>query len=284
MNISIYNVKQNKAQQTEFEEILKEFKDISVDNVNVLVRHNEGNYIVWLDCDNEVDWKTTENFNGRNEENINKYIYKIGVLQHQPIAHHLSTQQYIDFNYMLAETVVLILENELEEADKNICDIKQYLKNRNCEITRKWQLISCFTILVVILFLFSLFKHNYEIVSEFLDISDDTINMMIYSVLGTIGATLSIIQKSGKKCYGCESGKVLNFLEMLSRMLASIISSFIVIYLYKSDMIFANFRLSQNSSYCLILICIIAGFSERLVPSIISKFENNELKEECCDD
>ena len=92
--------------------------------------------------------------------------------------------------------------------------------------------------------------------------------------------TLSIIQKSGNRCYDCESGKFLNFLEILSRMFASVISSFVVVYLYKLDLIFANFRSSENTTYCLIILCIIAGFSERLVPSIISRFEYNEIKEE----
>ncbi len=266
----------SKIQQEEIDEILKEFPDISSSNVNILVRYSSGNYIVWLDCENEFDWETTNSFDEQDKDYINKYMSKIGVLQHQPIARCLSKKQYKEFNYMLAETVVLVLEGELDELDKHLLEIELYLKNRNCEITRKWQLEYCFMILLIVLLLFGFFRCNYEHISMFYGISSDTMSILGYSVLGTIGATLSIIQKSGKKCYDCESGKFLNFLEILSRMFASVISSFIVIYLYKLDLIFANFSSNKNTSYCLILICIVAGFSERLVPSIISKFEKGE--------
>lgn len=281
-NIRIIN--KNNIRRTEILEILKNFSDISVDNVNTLVRYSSDRYVVWLDSENEFDWETTDKYDTDSKNDINTYISKIGLLQHQPIARCLSKKQYKEFNYMLAEAVVLVLENEFCEADKHILAAEQYLNNRNCEITRKWQLEFCFIILFVILLIAGFAKQNYLVISNFLGISTEVIDTLGYSVLGTIGATLSIIQKSGKKCYDCESGRFLNFLEILSRMFASVISGFVVIYLYNLDLIFANFHSEENAQYCLILICIIAGFSERLVPSIISNFENKEYKENCCND
>lgn len=279
-NIRILN--KNSIHHKEVEEILKEFPDISVNNVNTLIRYSSGRYIVWLDCENEFDWETTDNYDNQNIADINKYISRIGLLQHQPISRCLSRNQYKEFNYMLAEVVVLVLENDFCDAEKQISIVEHYLKNRNCEITRRWQLEYCFLILATILILTGIAKYHYSCISSCLGLSIDTMNMISYPVLGTIGATLSIIQKSGKKCYDCETGRFLNFLEILSRMFASIISGFVIIYLYKWDLIFANFHSEKNAKYCLILICIIAGFSERLVPSIINKFETNEQKEDCC--
>lgn len=281
-NVRILNKKS--TQRKEIEEILTGFPDISVDNVNSLVRYSSDRYIVWLDCENEFDWETTDNYNKQNAEEINTYISRIGVLQHQPTSRCLSQKQYKEFNYMLAEAVVLVLENELCEAEKHICAAEQYLKNRNCEITRKWQLEYCFIILAIIFAITGIVKHNYANLSNFFGLTLDAMNTIGYSILGTVGATLSIIQKSGKKCYDCESGRFLNFLEILSRMFASIISGFVVIYLYKLDLIFANFHSEENAKYCLVIICIIAGFSERLVPSIINNFGNNEYKERCCNE
>lgn len=281
-NIRILNKKS--IQRKEIEEILTEFPDISVDNVNSLIRYSSGRYIVWLDCENEFDWETTDNYDKQSTEEINTYISRIGVLQHQPISRCLSRKQYKEFNYMLAEAIVLVLENEFCEADEHIYAAEQYLKSRNCEITRKWQLEYCFIVLAVIFAIVGIVKHNSVNISNYFGVSSDAMSTIGYSILGTIGATLSIIQKSGKQCYDCESGRFLNFLEIMSRMFASVISGFVVIYLYKLDLIFANFRSDENTQYCLVLICIIAGFSERLVPSIISNFENNEIKEDCCNE
>lgn len=281
-NLRIINKKS--IQNKEFETIIREFSDISADNVNTLVRYSSNRYIVWLDCENEFDWETTESYDAQCKEDINAYIAKIAELQHQPILRCLSLKQHKEFNYMLAEIVVLVLENEFCEVDEHICAAKKYLRSRNCEITRKWQLEFCFIILIFLLFIAGTIKHNSVSIANYFGLSSDSMRIMGYSALGTIGATLSIIQKSGKQCYDCESGRFLNFLEILSKMFASIISGFIVIYLYKLDLIFANFHSEDNAQYCLILVCIIAGFSERLVPSIISKFENNEYKGECCDE
>ena len=185
---------------------------------------------------------------------------------------------------MLAEAAVLVFEHEFSEADQHIADAKQYLTSRNYEITRKWQLEFCFIILMGILIVTGIVKHHYLEISDFFGLPADVLNTIGHAVLGTIGATLSIIQKSGKKRYDCESGRLLNFLEILSRMFASIISGFIVVYLYKLNLIFANFHSEENVEYCLVIICIIAGFSERLVPSIIGGLEKKESKEEGYDE
>lgn len=275
-------LKQNDILQEELYEILRGFKDISKNNVSVLVRYIKGEYIVWLDRENEFDWETTDAYDEKNKEqqaNRGKYIAKIGALQHQPIANCISKQQYKDLNYMLAEAVVLALENDFEECGKHIAETVKYLEKRSYEVTRKWQLLYCFFILALTGLLFIISSHYSVGILEWLNVTRENIDIIKYSLLGMVGATLSIIQKSGKKHYDCESGKWLNFLEIFSRMFASVISSFVIIYLYKMDVIFANFQFQQEMD-CLVIICIIAGFSERLVPSLISKFENNEIKEE----
>lgn len=276
----------NKAQKRELETIAEKFEDISVDNISSLVRYNEGKYIVWLDNNNEYDWETTSDYDELSVDRTkrNSYMSRISFLEHHPMVKCLSKYNRKEFHYMLADAVVLVLEGEFNEADEKIFELNRYLNDRNCEITRKWQLLYCFATLLVIFIIFVIGRHNMQNIIEFLKVDKRTIDTIGFSMLGTIGATLSIVLKSGNQCYDCESGKLLNFLEIFSRMFTSIISSFVAVCLYKMGMIFANFNSGQNATYCLILVCIIAGFSERLIPSIISRFENSETKEECCND
>lgn len=276
----------NSAQKKELQVITEKFEDIDADNINCLVRYSKERYIVWLDCKNEVDWETTDVYDKEMSENkcINKFIARVEAFQCQPTTKYLSSSQRKEFNYMLAATIVLILENELEGAEEQLVKLDKYLHSRNCEITRKWQLFDCFLILFLILCSFVCVRFFQEKLLNIINMSKEAFDILGYSVLGTLGATLSIALKSGKKCYNCESGRILNFLEVFSRMFTSVISSFIAVYLYKLDIIFSNFNSEQNATYCLVLVCIIAGFSERLIPSIISGFEKIENKEECCDE
>ncbi len=276
----------NSVQKKELQVITEKFNDINVDNINCLVRYSKDRYIVWLDCKNEVDWETTDIYDEEMSENkcINRFIARVETLQCQPTAKYLSSAQRKEFNYMLAATIVLVLEDELEGAEEQIAKLEKYLYNRNCEITRKWQLFYCFSILLLILCSFVTVSFFQEKLLSITNVSKELFEILGYSILGTLGATLSIALKSGKKCYNCESGRILNFLEIFSRMFTSVISSFVAVYLYKLEIIFSNFNSEKNAIYCVILVCIIAGFSERLIPSIISSFEKSGNKEECCNE
>ena len=274
------------SQKKEFEIIADNFDDISPGNISSLVRYSKEKYIVWLDGENEVDWETTDTYDtiDIDRAKLNSYMSMIGFLQHHPMVSCMSKYMRKEFNHMLADTVVLILEGEFDKAEEQICKINNYLTNRNCEITRKWQLLYCFLIIFCVFVISILGRYFMQNIVELLVVKEETMGMIGFSMLGTVGATFSIVLKSGKQYYNCESGKLLNFLEILSRMIASIVSGFVAAYLYKMGIIFGNFNTEQNATYGFILICIIAGFSERLIPSIISSFEKAESKEENCNE
>lgn len=282
MNIFGFNITNiKKIQREEYKNLIDDFDDISTNNINYLIRYSSNNYIVFLDAVMELDWEITDKYDKEhNDKEKEKYISKVEYLQHQPVFRYLTTKQKKEFGTMLGAILVLILEGAYDNVQNCIDQATTYMKNRNCEITRKWQLISCLSIVCFLAIIIIITKHNFEYISIMMHIGEDTLKKTGYISLGIVGAALSIIQKSGSQCYDCEAGRMLVFLEVLSRMLASIISSFLIVYLFELDLIFSAFKNENHISACLIVICIIAGFSERLVPSIISKFEINEINKE----
>ena len=201
-------------------------------------------------------------------------------MQRKPTVRYLSKNMKHDYSCMLGEVVVLAIKNDNEKIKEFIPEIESYIYKRNCEISRKWQLYFCFWILLSFA-LIGIFIYNSNWLTTNIDTSDSGYKKdVLFSAFGALGATLSILLKSGTVCYDCEAGKMLNFLEVVSKLFASVICSFIIITLYEIDLIFTTLKSIENQAACIIIMCIIAGFSERLVPSIMSKFVIKNIKED----
>lgn len=96
---------------------------------------------------------------------------------------------------------------------------------------------------------------------------------------GCLGAFFSILCKAGKLEYDCEAGVFLNILEVVSRFFAAAISAYLAGQLFEADLLFTALKSTQVSSV-VPLIYFVAGFSERLVPSIVSTLGTKEKTEE----
>ncbi|GHV44626.1 hypothetical protein FACS189492_1250 [Clostridia bacterium] len=219
-------------------------------------------------------WETTPIYDDANTETKkerNKVLAEIEWLQHQPCVSVISKQRRTCFHSLLAECLCYALDGCFETANAHLKRTEQYLNDRKIETFRKWQLVSCFS-LVSVFAVVVLAINNYTV-------SDVFSYWSTYMLFGAIGTTLSLIINSGVRTYNCESGKLLNFLEVLSRLLASLLSCVVIILLLDLNIIFTALK-ENHSGETLRLLCVMAGFSERLIPSILQKMENNEIEED----
>ncbi len=256
-----------KILKKEYEVMLadSEFTDISPDNIEILIRFDKDSYIVFVDKDLELDWQTTnayDNLHSGPDSDQKCLLNSVEMLQHSPTVSYLDKKKRIEFIRLLGESWVYALDECYDLAKETSEAARNYLLKRNYEISRKWQLIGSFAVSMIIIFGFVISKWN------------------TYLAFGCIGALFSIIYKSGKIDYDCEAGKFLNGLEIISRFVASIISAYIIVQLFNLNLIFSTFKASEQHEIAIILLCFIAGFSERLVPSIISRIESEEEKGE----
>ena len=262
--------------------MLKDFPDISPDNIGLLIRYNEGNYIVFLDAAFELDWATTDNYDDNHKENSEereRLLSKIEYLQHTPAVKYLSKQTRTDFFTMLAETWVYALNEHFDLAKSHLKKCKKYLRDRNFEVSRRWQIE--YTLLQVGLFtcVFTWMLFNADFLAQKFQIDKMDVVKFCYVIFGAWGALLSIFCKTGKSEFNCESGRLLNWLEVLCRMIASMVSAFIAMTMFALDLAFSAFKTQNYLNIALILICFVSGFSERLVPSLISKFTDIETED-----
>lgn len=274
LNIMKVHAQTTKIQSEEFQSIVDDFADISKENISVLIRHRTGQYVVFLDKTYEIDWETSDEYDSTNKETKverSKVLAEVEWLQHQPCVQVINKKRRDCFISLLAECWCYALEGCFEIANNHLKRAEQYLNDRKIETSRKWQLISCFSI--AFLFWVGIFAIN-----KFFYVSDIFKEWATYLLFGTFGTVLSLIIDGSTRTYNCESGMMLNFLEVLSRWIASLLSCLIIILLFNLDMVFTALK-DNHLTETLKLLCVIAGFSERLIPSILQKIENTEVKE-----
>ena len=280
--IAIKLKEKERIQQVEYQEIVKEFDGISPENISVLVRHNNGNYIVFLDAESELDWMTTDEYDERHEKTRTereKILSKVEAMQHRPAVRYLAKRLKKDFHWMLAETWVYALNDEFSLANSYLLDVKNYLESRNHEICRRWQILFSFLFAFIFSIIFVVLFVNADTISESFQITVPHIKEFCYTVFGGLGALFSILCKTGNTAYNCESGRALNALEIFCRIFAGLISAFIAFHLFELDLVFSAFKTQDHITAVRIIICFISGFSERLVPSLINKFVATETED-----
>lgn len=252
------------AQRRELKTILKEFEDITPDNVTILIRWNSGQYIVFLDGDSEVDFETTDVYDKENlqcKERLNIVYNRIEELEHRPAVQYLSSRNRNALIRLLGNALAAELDMAETVADQTLQMAEQFLKQRTAEISRRWLLLGTFGVSIISWVLWKWFFPK-----EFM-------------IFGCLGAFFSILCKAGKLEYDCEAGVFLNVLEVISRFFVAIISAYLAGQLFEADLLFTALKADQTTAV-LPLIYFVAGFSERLIPSIVTTLGKKEEEEE----
>lgn len=251
------------AQRKELNVILEEFEDIEPDNATLLIRYSSDNYIVFIDGDSEVDFKTTDAYDEAHhshEVRLSTIYSRIEDLEHRPAVQYLSAKNQKALVRLLGNALAAELDMAQSEADKTIQMAEQFLKQRTIEISRRWLLLSAFGAAAI-----SLTLWHWLVPKDFL-------------FFGCLGAFFSILCKTGKLDYDCEAGVFLNILEVISRFFAAMISAYLAGKLFEADLLFTVLREIKTVSV-LPLIYFAAGFSERLIPSIVTTLGGKEKYE-----
>lgn len=102
------------------------------------------------------------------------------------------------------------------------------------------------------------------------------INYLNFLWYGAIGVLFSILQHNAYINASCTAGKSLLICEVISKYIVGMLSSFIVVYAFKTGIFMTGFVAEKHEKEFMLLLGIVAGFSERLAPSLIGKIEGKE--------
>lgn len=223
-------------------------------------------YVVFIDNENDLDYIDKRDKSTWTPAEIQTFQRSLGKLQ-QAEANptlNLCHKQILAFKQILGRGYLQILEKDFSEVDAVIKEALQYLRQRNIEAARELFLTCAGAIALVaaITGLILYFTGNRD--------------LWLYGILfGILGAFVSIWTRYGKEEMTGLASKRLHFMESISRLFVGAIAAVIVMFAIRSGLMLAI----GESSNLFFLYCVFgfaAGFSERLLPSLIERILKSE--------
>lgn len=237
-------------------------------------------YIVFLDDDYDLDWKTSDTFDSKEESEKDKKLYysvknEIDCADSTPI-NHLDDTIVLAYKRKLGEALVRAFEGDYENARAMVKMAQDFIFKRNVEQSRFLFLTSSGMVASITLLIFIILWFNRDFF--ILNLGQSAFYVTLSSSIGGIGALLSVILRMGKSNIDYNASKKLHYLEGASRIVAGSISALIVSLCIRAQIILPIFNNIESTHIAMVLGGLISGASERFAPSIINKLDGTSNK------
>ena len=177
----------------------------------------------------------------------------------------------LNFKRMVGEAVARSLDHDYKNADQMLSQAESFISARNDEIARSWYLSSSGITSGLLLIVGLALWLTRDWLKLYL--GELPFFVIISSIAGAQGALLSVVLRMGKSTVDVLAGKRIHFLEGVFRIIAGTISASIVSLAVYAGVLLPIFSQIQKQNIAMVLAGLIAGASERLVPSLIEKVQ-----------
>ena len=222
-------------------------------------------YAVYLDDELYVEWICEEFPPGAPE-----IMNRISWLEAKPIDMLQQTQQRT-FRRMLGEGAARALSGNLDEANDILDKAEAWITARSQEVARQWLLRgSAILALPLTVAAAILWFNRAPFIARW---GPGEVDLLMATLLGSLGAHLSIIWNTRKAPCVPEAGRTVHYLESFARVVAGMSGALIISLAVRADWMGGVLRTGAHAST--FLLAIVAGISERLVPSFVENVESS---------
>ena len=234
---------------------------------SLICKHRD--YIVYLDDKLSVWWATDEHLKVLENAAAGEILNEVSYLESVDV-NALRPHQVLAFRRMLGEAVARLLDTkDAKQARKVLNYARQYITARYAENARVWYLsASAITVVVVGFVIMALLLGR-----GFLHLSDGTITVIGGLGGGALGAFLSILLRTESVPKDISAGRRLYSCDAVSKIVAGMIGALLVVLGIQAKFFLGNLDTTSAQMSLVMLFSIVAGASERLIPSLISKVE-----------
>jgi hypothetical protein len=235
---------------------------------------NNGDYIVFLDEELYVH----RYYNSRYETSGLAKDYSEVVIRQsnlESISKLLLKESQLEvFRRLLGESIARLLQDRNSKSASVMLDKAEvFLTERSRERARMWYL-SASVVATAIMIVGGLFLWaNRQVVAVGLKLGDSAIDVMVGAAAGSLGALISILQRSDELETDVSAGPSVHYFEGAVRILIGVTAGLIFALAIKSNILLGAVNKSEQALTILLVISIIAGASERLLPNLIKQIE-----------
>jgi hypothetical protein len=246
-------------------------------DVEYLILDN-GNFIVFIDSDIDVDWETTPAYDEKGPKDARKHndiLNRAAAIECIPNDHQRESIR-MNFKRMIGEGVARSLDHDYDNATQILDQAEKYITERNIETARIWQLTSSTVTALAFAFigLVPFWSFRFFFLQHW---GETALFSCLSACAGAVGANLSFIFRIGKTRITSEASKRLHILESICRILGGAICGLIVSFLIQLGILVPIFKNVNNTHLAMVTAGFIAGASERWVPSLIAKIEGSSI-------
>lgn len=230
-------------------------------------------FLVYLDEDLRVQWRTCDSF--EEPPQFHDALNRLAKLEAQSDfmtderALQSARRQTADalarcFAGASGEVAIALFDN----AEKVIAA-------RNRETAWKWYFLAAYTVTGGCMALFAVFWLSRSCLDALVGATGS--DVLLGMLCGSLGALLSATVRGNRLVMDANAGRDIHRLEGLSRVGAGIIGALVVALAIKSGMIMGGVHFNGSTFAVMLTLCIAAGMSERLVPSLLDAVEATAL-------
>jgi len=229
-------------------------------------------FIVFLDDSKDLHWYYSESY-GEFPPDYGEVVAREERLQ---ATSHLvlSEFQCQIMRPYLGESIARLMDDRNSENARKILDqAESYLEERCRERAKIWYLTgSAVTALLILLLFVGLWLLKPWMIPKF-GLSEAVFEIFLGIALGPLGAILSVLIRQERITLNTYAGVHIHLFEGAIRAVLGAIGALLTALAVKANLLLGAINKAEGSLLMLCVVCLIAGASERLVPSLIQQFE-----------
>ena len=251
-------------------ELIHEKYDASPQNAATGAPSPSENFIVFIDSELDIDWIADKTISEESAELIS-LAESVGARR----CHHLPREQVLEFKRIIGQAIVSALQGSKKQPQKLANEAAVFLKNRTVERSRVWTL--CSSHLLILSFLIFAWLVSNSALFQVWN-AKIPVEFWLATAGGLVGAYLSVIQKTGSGDMDAASGKKIHAIEVLTKLVAGFLLGGIAFALSQSVHAPPSLKAITADSPSMFLFSFAAGFIERLIPRMVSRYSESIQK------
>lgn len=184
------------------------------------------------------------------------------------------------FRKLLGESIARLLDDRWSKEKKKPNNARMmldkaelFLRERSRERARIWYLSATLSAAMLMLLGGLLLWINRQKVLTLLSVEESFIEVMLGAAMGSLGALISVLLRSDDLKIDVSAGARVHYFEGAMRVLVGATAGLVFALSIKSNILLGAINKSERTITILLVITIIAGVSERLLPSLIKQLE-----------